>query len=100
MPQDRLPEIQNLPPNQVFVEMAKLLGLQDWAAARGVRLARSNRCLSDEAMINREVQLTSDVSNQYPDFAGTRAFIVNGTMLARDVTSWEKLEPALKDALN
>ena len=37
-PQDKLTEIQNLPTNQVFVAMASLLGLQDWAAARGVKV--------------------------------------------------------------
>src|SRR5437763_3395688 len=36
VPQDKLNQIQNLPPNQLFVAMASLLGLQDWAAMRGV----------------------------------------------------------------
>ena len=43
-------------------------------------------------------QVTSDVSNQYPDFKGTPSFIINGKMLA-DVGSWDKLEPQLQDAL-
>jgi protein-disulfide isomerase len=98
-PQDKLAEIQNLPTNQIFVTMANVLGLQDWAAARGVPQAKSNQCLSNEQMINAEVQRTSDVSTQYPDFSGTPAFIVNGTMLPKETTTWEKLEPHLKDAL-
>jgi len=97
-PQDKVTEIQNLPPNQVFVQMANLIGLQDWAAARGVPQAKSNQCLSDQKMIDREVQFTSDVSTQYPDFSGTPAFVINGKML-KDVASWEKLEPELKDAV-
>src|SRR5438309_2978524 len=80
-PQDKVTQIQNLPTNQVFVAMANLLGLQDWAAARGVSQAKSNQCLSDQKMIDHEVQLTSDVSNQYPDFTGTPTFIINGKML-------------------
>jgi protein-disulfide isomerase len=98
-PQDKVNGIQNLPTNQMFVEMANLLGLQDWAAARGVPQAKSNQCLSDQKMIDREVQLTSDVSNQFPDFTGTPAFIINGKMLPKEVTTWDKLEPELQAAL-
>lgn len=99
VPQDKVAQIQNLPTNQVFVAMANLLGLQDWAAARGVPVAKSNQCLSDQKRIDQEVQLTSDVNNQYPAFAGTPAFIINGTMLSQDTTTWSKLQPQLQDAL-
>jgi protein-disulfide isomerase len=98
-PQDQTAQIQALPPNQMFVAMAKLLGLQDWAAARGVPVAKSNQCLSDQKMINQEVQIVSDVSSQYPDFAGTPAFIINGKMLPKEVAGWEALEPKLREAL-
>ena len=33
--------------------MANLLGLQDWAAARGVPQAKSNQCLTDQKMIDQ-----------------------------------------------
>jgi protein-disulfide isomerase len=98
-PQDKIAQIQNLPTNQVFVAYANLLGLQDWAAARGVPQAKSNQCLSDQKMIDQEVQLTSDVNNQYPEFSGTPSFVLNGKMLPKEVGSWDKLEPQLKDAL-
>ena len=98
VPQDKVAEIQNLPTNQIFVQMASLLGLQDWAAARGVPLAKSNQCLSDQKMIDREVQYTSDVNNAFPEFTGTPAFVIDGKML-KDTASWDKLEPQLKDAL-
>ncbi|MFL6736278.1 MAG: thioredoxin domain-containing protein [Sphingomonas sp.] len=97
-PQDKLQQIQDLPTNQVFVTMANLLGFQDWAAARGVPQAKSNQCLSDQKMIDREVQLTSDVNTQYPDFQGTPSFIVNGTLLS-NTASWDKLKPQLDAAL-
>lgn len=98
-PQDKLNEIQNLPTNQLFVTMASLLGLQDWAAARGVPQAKSNQCLSDQKMIDHQVQVKSDVDNGYPEFSGTPAFILNGKMLGRDVAGWDKLEPQLEAAL-
>jgi protein-disulfide isomerase len=98
VPQDKLNQIQNLPTNQMFVAMANLLGLQDWAAARGIPQAKSNQCLSDQKMIDHEVQVTSDVNNEYPDFQGTPAFVINGTML-KDTASWDKLKPQLDAAL-
>jgi protein-disulfide isomerase len=97
-PQDKISEIQNLPTNQVFVTYANLLGLQDWAAARGLPQAKSNQCLADQKMIDREVQITSDVNTQYPEFSGTPAFVINGKMLAK-TGNWKELEPQLRDAL-
>src|SRR3954453_4105360 len=47
-PQSQLEALQNLPPNQQFVEMAKVAKLQDWAAARGVPQAKSNQCLANQ----------------------------------------------------
>jgi protein-disulfide isomerase len=98
VPQDKLDQIQNLPPSQTFVAMAGLLGFQDWAAARGVPQAKSNQCLSNQQMIDHEVQVTSDVSTQYPEFTGTPAFVINGKML-KDVAGWEKLKPELEAAV-
>jgi protein-disulfide isomerase len=98
-PQDKLNEIQNLPTNQVFVQMANLMGLQDWAAARGVPQAKSNQCLADQKMIDNEVQFTADVSNQYPEFTGTPAFVISGKMADKDVTEFEKLDPLLEAAV-
>jgi protein-disulfide isomerase len=91
-------QVQNLPINQQFVTLAQMAGLQDWAAARGVPQAKSNQCLSDENKINQAVQQTSDVTTQYPDFAGTPSFILNGKLL-KDTASWEKLKPQLDEAL-
>jgi protein-disulfide isomerase len=99
VPQDQIEKVQNLPPNQVFGEMAKLVGLQDWAAARGIPAAKLDQCFANQAMIDKEVQLTSDVSTQFPDFVGTPTFVINGTMEPSDVTNWAKLEPHLKDAI-
>jgi protein-disulfide isomerase len=98
LPQDKQNELQNLPTNQVFVAWANLLGLQDWAAARGLPQAKSNQCLADQKMIDREVQVTSDVNTQYPEFSGTPSFVLNGKMLPK-TGDWPTLEPQLKAAL-
>ena len=97
-PQDKLEQIQNMPTNQIFVAMANVLGLQDWAAARGVPQAKSNQCLSDQQAIDKEVQITSDVNSQFPAFQGTPSFVINGKLLTETGT-WDKLEPQLQDAL-
>jgi protein-disulfide isomerase len=97
-PQDKVAQLQNLPPAQEFVAFANLMGLQDWAAARGLPQAKSNQCLSDQTMINNEVQLTSDVNNQHPDFVGTPSFILNGTLL-KETANWKALQPQLDAAL-
>jgi len=97
-PQDKLAQIQNLPTDQVFVAFANLAGLQDWAAARGVPQAKSTQCLSDQKMIDHEVQVTANVNDQYPDFKGTPSFAINGQLLS-DAGTWEKLKPQIESAL-
>ena len=98
IPQDQLTKLQELPPNQQFLALAKATGLQDYAAARGIPLAKSNQCLSDENAVNQLVQMTSDVSNQFPNFPGTPSFIIGGKLLDKTAT-WEALEPQLQAAL-
>ena len=97
-PPAQLDQLQKLPQNQQFVTMAKLAGLQDWAAARGVPQAKSDQCLTDKSKIDQLVQLSSDVTTEFPDFSGTPSFVINGTLL-KDTATWDKLEPQLQDAL-
>jgi protein-disulfide isomerase len=98
VPQDKLAAVQNLPTNQVFVNIASLGGLQDWAAARGVPQAKSNQCLGNQQMINQQVQMTADVNTEFPDFTGTPAFAINGKLL-KDTAGWDKLKPQLDEAV-
>ena len=102
-PQEQLEALQNLPPNQQFLKTAKIAGFQDWAAMRGVPAAKSTQCLSDENTVNQLVQWTSDATTQFPDFKGTPAFVINGTMVdLGQVTAaevWPALESKIKTAL-
>ena len=97
-PQAQLEQLQSLPPGQEFVQAAKFAGFPEWAAARGVPVAKSNQCLSNENSINQLVQMTGDATNQYPNFPGTPTFVINGKMVENTAT-WELLEPKLKAAL-
>jgi protein-disulfide isomerase len=97
-PQDKLQQLQNLPENQQFVELAKVAGFPEWAAMRGVPLAKSAQCLSNTKLIDQVVQMNSETTNQFPAFEGTPTFAINGTMVPK-VAAWVGLEPELKKAL-
>ena len=97
-PADQLEQLQNLPSQQIPAGAARLAGFQEFAAMRGVPAVKSTQCLSDQAAIDRLVQMNSDATTQYPNFPGTPTFIINGE-LAERTANWETLEPKLKDAL-
>jgi|SRR4051794_20922819 protein-disulfide isomerase len=101
-PQSQLEALQNLPPTREFVEAAKVAGFPEWAAARGVPVAKSTQCLSNEQSINQLVQMTGDATNQYPDFPGTPTFILNGTMVKMETgggSVWNQVSAALDKTL-
>ena len=89
--------LTNLGPTKQFLAIAKLAGFQQWAAMRGVPSAKSNACLTNEAEVNRLVQMNSDATSQYPDFQGTPTFIVNGNLVKG--ATWKVLEPELRKAV-
>jgi protein-disulfide isomerase len=97
-PQDKLQQLQNLPENQQFVELAKVAGFPEWAAMRGIPIAKSTQCLSNTKLIDQIVQMNSETTNQFPAFEGTPSFAINGTMVPK-VATWDLLEPELKKAL-
>ena len=97
-PEAQLQQLQNLPPNRQFLELAKIAGFQQWAAMRGVAEPKSNQCLSDQNAVNQLVQMTSDATAEHPTFPGTPSFVINGK-LAEKTASWKDLEPALRKAL-
>ena len=96
--------VQAVPPEQQQAAaqnpagFAQMAGLQQWAAQRGVPSARSNACLANQELMNRLIQTSSDATTQYPEFQGTPTFILTGEML-KNTASWDKLEPAIRDAL-
>ncbi len=98
VPAEQQQALASLPPGQQFVQIAKLAGFQQWAAQRGLPTAKSTACLSDEAEINRLVQMTSDVNSQFPQFPGTPSFTINGE-LVENAAAWSALEPKLREAV-
>lgn len=102
-PQDQLDKIQQLPPDKEFLEIAKAAGLQQWAAQRGLPVARSTKCLSDEASIKRLIKMDDDAKAQFPGFLGTPTFVINGSMVdlgpVTEEEVWPALESKIEDAL-
>ena len=97
-PQEQQQALMGMPPAQQFNTIAQLAGFQQWAAMRGLPAAKSSACLADEAATTKLVQMNSDATTQYPEFAGTPTFILNGKMLER-TANWAALEPQLRAAI-
>lgn len=88
--------LAQLPPAQQFAGYAQLAGLQQWAAQRGVPTARQQQCLSNQAEIERLVQMNADAGSTY-DVQGTPTFLINDKVV--EGSTWATLEPKIKDAL-
>ena len=91
-------ELAQLPPQQQFVRLAEMSGLQRWAAQRGVPSALQQQCLTNQQEIDRLVQMTADATSEYPNLPGTPAFAINGE-LVEQAASWQALEPKLREAI-
>jgi len=98
LPQEQIEAITGMGPDKQFVEIAKAAQMQQWAAMRGVPTAKSTQCLTDQEAVSRLVQMNSDATNEYPQFVGTPAFVINGRM-AEKATTWAQLEPLIREAL-
>jgi protein-disulfide isomerase len=97
VPQQQLASLQTQPPAQQFQSYAKLAGLQEWAAQRGLPSAKTSACLSNQQDIEKLVQMNSDAVSQY-NLPGTPTFLINGEVVPETAT-WQLLEPKLKEAL-
>ena len=98
VPENQIQAITSMGPDKQFLEIAKVAGLQQWAAMRGVPTAKSAQCLTNQAEVNQLVQMNSDTTTQFPDMQGTPTFVINGKMV-ENAASWELLEPKLREAL-
>ena len=94
---ERRQAMRDLPPSRLFLEAARIAGLQKWGSLHGIPAERSAHCLTNTKEIERLVAMAKDANDRYPDFRGTPAFVVNGKML--DDGSWANVERQLRDAL-
>lgn len=98
--QAAMQRIQSLPPNQQFVEIAKIAGFQDWAAVRGLSPQQTSACLANQSEVERLVQMQNDAVSAH-DIAGTPSFLLNGEVVAIEAgsTPWQQLEARIRAAL-
>lgn len=94
----KLQSLQAMSPAQQFSAIADLGGLKQYAAMRGVARAKGEQCLSNEAEINKLVQMNTDAATTY-NIPGTPTFLINNEVVDQTAT-WELLEPKIKEALN
>jgi protein-disulfide isomerase len=93
--EDAMQKVQALPASQRPAVIARLTGMNEFFAQRGIATDKGAACLAD---ITRATALASATDKATKDFdvTGTPAFILNGRNL--DVSSWEALEPVLQKA--
>lgn len=98
--QAKLNQIQAMPAQAQFAEMAKLTGLDAFAAQRGVPREQIDKCLADQAAATKLVQMNSDAMSRY-EVNGTPSFLINDKTVELDNSStvWKQLEPKIRAAI-
>jgi len=86
------------PAARIHAELARIMKLDEWAAANGIAPARVKTCLGDLTLRDRIVAIRSAAMDDY-NVSSTPSFILGGKLLERTY-NWETLEPQLKAALS
>ncbi len=86
-------EMQGLSPLQTMQRVAAAAGLDEIAARHGVTPAQARACLSNQAGLDRVIQM-QQAGMRY-GVSGTPTFAVNGR-IAGSVFDWATLEPLLR----
>ncbi len=78
-----------------FPALAKVAGITEFFAARGISTDQANQCLSDMDKLTATLNQIEELSKR-DEIRGTPTFFLNGRRL--DVTAWEAVEPILQNA--
>lgn len=93
--QPALDAASSLPANQRYGAVAKLAGMTDFFAARGLSLDQGAACLADAAKAETLAKQTQTAGEQYK-VEGTPTFYINGANVGS--LAWEAFEPMLQRA--
>lgn len=88
------------PGQQTFIKVAEIAGLDRFVGMRGIPAAKANACLTNEAELNRLVEMNQAAAKQY-NILGTPSFLINGELVEkapRGMELWSDLEQKLKAA--
>jgi len=88
---------QRLAPADQMQAMAQAAGLKAFMAARGLPPAQADKCLADPLGPGKLVAVRDHATNDL-NVTGTPAFFINGQQV-QEVTTWEALQPQLKNAV-
>lgn len=89
--------ITAMPQAQQPAKLAEVAGLDTWAAARGLPLAKGRACLVDKAAQDKLIAIRNDALTNYK-LQGTPTFGINGVPVP-GVYDWASLEPKLQAAI-
>lgn len=94
-PKARLDAVEALPKDRQIAAMAEIGGFKAIAAAKGIPVAASTKCLADPRNAERLVAMTDAAQASY-GVTGTPTFFLNGKQVAGN--DWPSVEAALKAA--
>lgn len=89
-------QLQSMPQEQLPAFMAQKAGLDEFARVRGIPAAKIQACLSNQAEIQRLVDMNTRAVQDHK-VQGTPSFLVNGRLV--EGSTWEVLEPEIRKAL-
>lgn len=87
--------VGSLPADQRFVELARLYGMTEFFAARGVSRDQGEACLTEEARATRLAEQTQSAAQTY-EITGTPTFLINNRSIGS--ANWTTLEGELQKA--
>lgn len=90
---DQLESLQTLPK---LARIANIAGLDTLAVRYGVPPAKAKACLADSKAIDQLAEIRRVGTEKY-GLTGTPSFVLNGKKV-ENASSWDALEPALKQA--
>lgn len=96
MSQQEQQQLQNVPQEQLPTIMAQKAGLDEFARVRGIPAAKVQACLSNQAEIQKLVEMNSRAVQEHK-VQGTPAFLVNNRLV--EGSTWEVLEPEIRKAI-
>ncbi|MDB5670219.1 MAG: protein-disulfide isomerase-like protein [Alphaproteobacteria bacterium] len=90
-------QLQNMNPAQRSAVLVRASGVDQFFRQRGMPESRIESCLSDQAGLQKLVDITDRASNK-EGVTGTPTFFLNGKVV-EGAAAWEALEPALRSAV-
>lgn len=90
---DQLQAAAELPPAQRFAAIARLGGMDEFFAARGIAADQAAACLADTDKATAFVNQTEKATKDF-DVQGTPTFVINGSKV--EMNTWETLKPELE----